>query len=245
VCCLARLVTRRGIGVARLCQYIILNSVLAFLVIWILYRYTEPIFIAAFLGAWPAFIIAVYDRFVNVPILNARDRGVHKDSLQVMDRGGVTWNFLRLSITNSGFAVARNCTAELRVLKRPLIGDQSCPAPYDEPKGLKWSGSNPKEPRSIPSRKGEAIIDVLLDDTTMPHATRSSWHANDTWGPLVCWAATHDVYLMQPVQRSQDAFCQGDYEVEIVVYPENGSPKALRYKLHIDVNWGRVSLIPL
>jgi hypothetical protein len=53
----------------RLWQFIGLNIVLAGLCIPLLYCFVGPIAAAAFLGAWPAFIIAVYDRFVNVPTL--------------------------------------------------------------------------------------------------------------------------------------------------------------------------------
>jgi len=226
----------------RLWQFVGIGTLLAVVIIVVLYYYTQPIFIAAFLCAWPAFVIALYDRFVNVPLISFDKKSVRKDSLQVIDRGGVTWNFLRLSIKNSGFAPAKNCTAELRVLRRPQRNGQSCPAPFDEPKGLKWSGSNPRETRTIPSRKGSAIIDVLLDDTSLTPATRSTWHGANDWSPLSLWAATHDVYMMSPSRRAQDAFCQGDYEIEMTIFPENGSPRSETFKLYIDPDWGRTSL---
>jgi len=226
----------------RLWQFVGIGSGLAIIIIVVLYHFTQPIFIAAFLGAWPAFIIAIYDRFVNVPLISFDKQNIRKDSLQVIDRGGVIWNFLRLSIKNSGFAPAKNCTAELRVLRRPQQSGQSCPAPFDEPKGLKWSGSNPKETRTIPSRKGSAIIDVLLDDTSIALTARSTWRGAKDWGPLTLWIATHDVYMMSPSQRAQDAFCQGNYEVEITIFPVNGAPKSEIFKLYIDPLWSKTSL---
>ena len=226
----------------RLWLFVGIGTGLAVAIIVVLYYFTEKIYLAAFLGAWPAFVIALYDRFVNGPTISFDKKSVRKDSLQVVDRGGVTWKFLRLSIKNSGFAPAQNCTAELKVLKRPKRNGQSCPAPFDEPKGLIWSGSNPRETRTIPSRKGSAIIDVLLDDTSLTPAVRLTWHGATDWGPLSLWAATHDVYSMSPGRRAQDAFCQGDYEIEITVFPENGSPKSERLKLHIDPDWDRTSL---
>jgi hypothetical protein len=226
----------------RLWQFLGIGSGLAIVIVVVLYYFTEKIYLAAFLGAWPAFIIALYDRFVNVPLISFDKSSIRKDSLQVIDKGGVTWNFLRLSIRNSGFAPAKNCTAELKVLTRPQQNGQSCPAPFDEPKGLKWSGSNPREARTIPSRKGSAIIDVFLDDTSLSSAVRSTWHGAKDWGPLNLWAATHDVYLTSPINRAQDAFCQGNYEIEITIYPENGAPKTEKFKLYIDAIWGKTSL---
>jgi len=226
----------------RLWQFVGIGTLLAVIIIVVLYRYTQPIFIAAFLGAWPAFVIALYDRFVNVPLISFEKHTIQKNSLQVVDRGGVTWNFLRLTIRNSGFAPAKNCTAELRILGRPQRNNLHCPAPFDEPKGLKWSGSNPKEPRTIPSRKGSVILDVFLDDASLMSATRSTWHGASEWGPLTLWAATHDVYVMSPGQRAQDAFCQGDYKVEITIFPENGAPKSETFTLHVDSVWDRTSL---
>jgi len=225
----------------RLWQFIGVGIGLAIIIIVVLYRFTQPIFVAAFLGAWPAFVIALYDRFVNVPLIAFERHTVQKISLQVVDRGGVIWNFLRLNIKNSGFAPAKNCTAELRILRRPQQNSQSCPAPFDEPKGLKWAGSNPREARTIPSRKGSAILDVLLDDTSLVPSARG-WHGASDWGSLTLWAATHDVYIMSPSQRAQDAFCQGDYEVEITIFPENGAPKSETFRLHIDSIWDMTSL---
>lgn len=114
----------------RLWQFIGIGSGLAITIIVVLYYFTEPIYVAAFLGAWPVFVIALYDRFVNVPIISFQKHSVQKNSLQVVDRGGVTWNFLRLPAKNSGFAPARSCTAELRVLRRPQRNGQGCPAPF-------------------------------------------------------------------------------------------------------------------
>ena len=228
----------------RLWQFIVLNVVLAASCIPLLYYGVGPIGAAAFLGAWPAFIIAIYDRFVNVPVLeivfDIDKPFIHRPSFKMLPRG-TTWNFLRVLVRNTGFSVARNCTAELRIMKRPQKGDQDCPAPADDPKGLKWAGSNPRELRSIPARRGEAILDVLLDDTTIPTQNRT-WHMAATWGPLIAWAATHSVYTYGPLQRAQDAFCQGDYEVDITIFPENGAPKSRRYTLHVDTNWSNVHL---
>lgn len=228
----------------RLWQFIALNIVLAALCIPLLYYRVGPIGAAAFLGAWPAFIIAIYDRFVNSPILelvfDINKPFLHRPSLEMLPKG-TTWNFLRVLVRNTGFSVARNCTAELRIIKWPKNGNQDCPAPADEPKGLKWAGSNPRELRSIPARRGEAILDVLLNDTGISSQART-WHMADTCGPLIAWAATHDVYALGPLKRAQDAFCQGDYEVDITIFPENGTPKSKKYKLHVDTNWSNVHL---
>lgn len=186
----------------RLWQFVAIGSILAIIIILLLYYFTQPIFIAAFLGAWPAFIIALYDRFVNVPLISFDKKNIRKDSLEVINRNGVIWNFLRLSVNNSGFAPAKNCTAELKVLRRPKRNGRNCPAPFDEPKGLKWSGSNPKETRTIPSRKGSAIIDVLLDDTSITPETRLTWYGAKEWGPLTLWVATNDVYIASPIKKS-------------------------------------------
>lgn len=226
----------------RLWLYVGIGSGLAVAVVVVLYYFTEPIFIAAFLGAWPAFIIALYDRFVNVPLISFDKNSIRKDSLQVIDRGGVVWTFLRLPVKNSGFAPARNCRAELRVLRRPQQNGQSCPAPYDEPKSIKWSGGNPRESYTIPSRRGSAIIDILIDDTSINLVNRSTWHGATDWGPLTLWAGTHEVFAMSPATRSQDAFCQGNYEIEVTIFPENGAPKSENFKLYVDALWGKTSL---
>lgn len=226
----------------RLWQFVGIGTGLAVTIILVLYYFTEPIFVAAFLGAWPAFVIAYYDRFVNVPLISFDKKGIRKDSLQVIDRGGVIWTFLRLPVNNSGFAPARNCTAELKVLRRPQQNNYSCPAPFDEPKALKWSGRNPRESHTIPSRRGSAIIDILVDDTSIAPANRSTWHGAKDWGPLTLWAGTHEVFAMSPATRAQDAFCQGNYEIEVTIFPENGAPKSEIFKLYVDALWGKTSL---
>jgi len=225
----------------RLWQSLVIGTGLAIVVIVVLYRFTEPIYVAAFLGAWPAFVIALYDRFVNVALVTFDKKSIRKDSLQVVDRGGVTWSFLRLPVKNSGFAPARNCTAELRVLRRPQRNGQSCAAPSVETKDLKWSASNPRESRTIPSRRGSAIIDVLIDDTSITPTARS-WHGANDWGPLTLWAGTHEVFSMSPSRRAQDAFCQGDYEIEVTIFPENGAPKPETFTLHVGSDWDSTSL---
>ena len=214
----------------------------AAVVTWVILK--QPIVSAAIIGAWPVFLIAIYDRFVNAPTLqvlfDAQNPDVSRPSLTMLPQRAV-WNFLRVFVRNSGFSVARNCTAELRVLQRPSRGGQVCPTPADEPKGLIWAGKNPGQPCDIP-RKGEAILNVLLDDTSITQAARTGWHLAHIWGPLTAWAATHDVFLLGPLQRAQDAFCQGTYIVEITVFPENGTPKSGRYHLTVNSNWGNVTL---
>ena len=55
-------------------------------------------------------------------------------------------------------------------------------------------------------------------------------------------AGTNEVFAMSPATRFQDAFCQGDYEIEVTVFPENGAPKTETFNLHVDSNWGSTSL---
>lgn len=222
--------------------FIGIGVVLPIVVILVLYRFTEPIYVAAFLGAWPVSAIAFYNHFVNVSLVTFDRRSVWKDSLQMINRGGVTWNFLRLPVENSGFAPARNCTAELRVLRRPGQANQSCPAPSAESKALTWVAPRLEDRHTIPSRGGTAALAIVIDDTSVASTTRSSWHAANAWGPLTLWAGTNEVFAMSPATRAQDAFCQGDYEIEVAVFPENGAPKAETFKLHVDSNWCSVSL---
>jgi hypothetical protein len=220
-----------------------LGSLLAVTIILILYfRTGEPIYIAAFLGAWPAFVVALYQIYVNVPIIEIETKP-QKSTLPIIDRKGVIWSFLTLIIKNSGFAAAKNCTAELSIISRPKQGGHICPAPSDEPKGLKWSGWGIREPRTIAPRKGRVFLDVLIDDTSIPFDGRASWHEANIWGPLMVWAATHEVIASAPGYRFQDAFCIGDYEVEITILPENGSPKSASFILHVDSNWENTQLI--
>ena len=226
----------------RLWLFIGTGVVLPIVVILVLYCYTEPIYVAAFLGAWPVSAIAFYDHFVNVSLVTFNRRSVWKDSLQMINRGGVTWNFLRLPVENSGFAPARNCTAELRVLKRPGQASQSCPAPSAETKVLTWVAPKLEDRHTIPSRRGTATLAIVIDDTSVASTARSSWHAANAWGPLTLWAGTNEVFAMSPATRAQDAFCQGDYEIEVTVFPENGAPKTETFKLHVDSNWGSTSL---
>lgn len=225
----------------RLWQFFGIVIGLAIVVIVVLYYFTEPIFIAAFLGAWPALSIALYDRFVNVALLSFDKNHISKDSLQVIDKGGVTWGFIRLPIKNSGFAPARNCTAELKVSRRGQQNGQDCPVPSFETKRLAWSASNHEESRTIPPRRGSAIIDVLIDDTSI-RQTASLWYGSAEWGPLTIWAGTPEVFAMSPGKRAQDAFCQGDYEIEVTVFPENGAPKSHTFKLHVASDWNMTSL---
>jgi len=221
----------------------LLGSLLAVAIILILYFLArEPIFIAAFLGAWPAFVVALYQLYVNVPIIEI-DSKPEKSTLPVIDRKGVVWSFLRLSIKNSGFAAVKNCTAELSVISRPQQGDRVCYAPSDEPKGLKWSGWGIREPRTIAPRKGRVFLDVLIDDTSVPSKDRYSWHEANIWGPLTVWAATPEANAAGPGYRFQDAFCLGDYEIEITILPENGSPKSASFTLHVDSNWENTQLV--
>lgn len=212
------------------------------LVVAVLYHFTEPIYVAAFLGAWPVSAIAFYDHFVNVSLVACDKRGIWEDSLRMIDREGVTWRFVRLPVKNSGFAPARNCTAELTVLSRPQKNGQSCPAPSSETKALTWVAPRREDRHTIPSREGTAALAIVIDDTSVTNATRSSWHAANAWGPLAVWAGTNEVFAMPPATRAQDAFCQGDYKIKVTVYPENGAPKSDTFKLHVDSDWSKTSL---
>jgi hypothetical protein len=222
-----------------------------YLVTWVLpvAPNLAPLFVSALLGAWPAAAISVYDRIVNVPLLDiyfdSQNVHVHKPSLQVVDRGGTIWNHLRVEVKNSGFAPARDCRAELRVVKRPTLSGQMCPAPSNEPKRIIWSGYYSGEPQTIPSRRGKALLEVLLNDTGIPQKTRMIWHDAKTWGPVIAWVATYDVIKLGPQLRLQDAFCAGTYQIEIDVFPENGTPKGKVYCLQVNSDWDKVSLAPL
>lgn len=214
------------------------------LVFAVLYRFTEPIpiFVAGFLGAWPVAAIAVYDHFVNVSLVTCDKRSIWKDSLQVIDRGGVTWHYLRLPVKNSGFAPARNCTAELKVLRRPQKNGEPCPAPSTETKALTWVAPRREDIHTIPSRRGTAALAIMIDDTSIGPQARSIWDRAKDWGPLTLWAGTNEVFAMSPAQRAQDAFCQGDYKIEVTVFPENGAPKSDTFELHVDSDWSETSL---
>ncbi|MBI2830939.1 MAG: hypothetical protein HYX79_01620 [Chloroflexi bacterium] len=212
------------------------------IVIAVLRLSIEPIYVAAFLGAWPVSAIAVYEHFVNVSLV-AFDKGrIWRDSLQVIDRGGVTWHSLRLPVKNSGFAPARNCTLELRVLKRPKKNGECCPAPSAETKALTWVAPKVEDRHTIPPRGGTATLAIVIDDTSVASTARCLWHGANDWGPLTLWAGTHEVFAMSPATRAQDAFCQGDYEIQVTVLPENGAPKLEKFKLHVDSVWSKTSL---
>ena len=60
----------------RLWQFVVLGSLLALIIILLLNRLNQPILLAAFIGAWPALVIALYDRFVNAPIISI-DKNVY------------------------------------------------------------------------------------------------------------------------------------------------------------------------
>jgi len=227
--------------VKRFRLFMIIGVALPIVIIFVLHRFTEPIYVAAFLGAWPVSAVAFYDHFVNVSAVKFDKQRVWKDSLQMINRGGVTWNFLRLPVENSGFAPAKNCTAELEVTKRPGQASQNCPAPSAEPKALTWVSPKLEDKHTIPSRRGTAALAIVIDDTSVPSTARS-WHAVNDWGPLTLWAGTTEVFAMPPATRTQDAFCQGDYEIKVTVFPENGSPKNETFKLHVDSVWNRTSL---
>jgi len=110
---------------------------------------------------------------------------------------------------------------------RPQKNHSECPAPAREPKGLKWAGSAAFATRNIYPRGGEAIVDVLIVDRTLSRENRMNWGTDadsKNRGPLVAWAATHDVWRDRPENRKQDWFCQGNYEIEITVFAENGRP---------------------
>ncbi|MBI2852927.1 MAG: hypothetical protein HYX84_07500 [Chloroflexi bacterium] len=217
--------------------------VLPIVVILVLYRFTEPIYVAAFLGAWPVSAIAFYNHFVNVSLVSFDKKGIWKDSKKMIDRGGATWHFLRLPVKNTGFAPARNCTLELRVLKRPEKNGESCPAPSPEPKALIWIAPRVEDRHTIPPRGGTAILATVIDDTSVASTARSGV-VDNKWGPLTTWAGTNEVFAMPlgPALRGEDAFYEGDYKIKLTVFPENGASKSETFKLHVDSDWSKTSL---
>lgn len=225
----------------RIWQYVGINTLIAVLCIPALYFSIGDIGIAAFLGAWPAFIIATYDRFVNRPDLsfsyNNKNTIMYKPELQRIDKNGHIWHYLRIVVKNSGMSMAKNCTAELRVKKYPTKDGLICSAPANEPKALLWAGVD-DESRNIPARKGEATLNVLVEDTYVNEQLRMKWADAEKWGPLRLWVANRFVCnVMIPEHRLQDAFCEGDYNIEIIVFPENGKPASQSFKLHIAHEW--------
>lgn len=226
----------------RLRLFIESGIILPFVVIVALYLYTEPIYAAALLGAWPVSAIAFYDRFVNVSLVSFDKKGTWQDSYRVLKREGVTWQYLRLPVKNSGFAPARNCTVALKVLKRPQKNGENCPAPSAETKALTWIAPRVEDRHTIPPRGGTATLAVVIDDTSVTSEARSKL-ADNKWGPLTVWAGTNEVVVtMSPATRGNDAFCKGDYDIEVTVFPENGAPKSETFKLHVDSDWCKTSL---
>jgi hypothetical protein len=128
------------------------------------------------------------------------------------------------------------------VTKRPQKDGDSCLTPSTELKALTWVAPEVKYRHTIPSRRGTATLAIVIDDTSIDCRVRSSWHAANNWGPLILWAGTNEVFTMSPTNRKQDAFCQGDYEIEVTIFPENGAPKTETFKLHVDPDWKRTSL---
>ncbi|MBI4266866.1 MAG: hypothetical protein HY668_00665 [Chloroflexi bacterium] len=224
---------------------IVIEIVLLIVVIAVLNLPINQIYVAAFLGAWPVAAIAFYDRFVNVSLVSFDKKGWWKDSPLVINRGGVTWHYLRLPVKNSGFAPARNCTVELRVLERPQKNGESCPSPSLEPKALIWVAPRVEDRHTIPPRRGTAWLAIVIDDKSIAREARSGAVDNKVykkWGPLTVWAGTNEVFTMSPATRAQDAFRKGDYKIELTVFPENGDPKTEIFKLHVDSDWNKTCL---
>ncbi len=68
----------------RLRLFIGIGIILPIAVIVVFYYRTEPIYVAAFLGAWPAFAIALYNGFVNVPLVTFDKENIRKILSQLL-----------------------------------------------------------------------------------------------------------------------------------------------------------------
>lgn len=136
--------------------------------------------------------------------------------------------YLRVQVENKGGKVAKNCAASLEVVSRP----NRCPAPADEPKGLKWAGRGAFQLMDIYPKGGRAVLDVAFSEQDL----HGSWHMQGKWGPLVAWLATHEASI-EPRLRAQDALCKGEYKVDIIVGVDNGTPAKSSFRLEISEDW--------
>lgn len=149
----------------------------------------NPLLAAAAIGATPVALLAIHQRFVNVPLLElVYDEGendVHYPELKFYEHqdtpvrnvgvvpvpvGFRVVKFVRLVVQNNGAAVATNCLGWVRIARetsqRPQLSGVKCPAPSAEKKRLNWAEAPHQTHltavRSVYASGGQEILNIAF-----------------------------------------------------------------------------------
>ena len=135
--------------------------------------------------------------------------------------------YLRVLVKNTGGGVARNCKANLR-----LVRFESERAPTDDSKALVWEGRLLE--RNIAAKGGSELLHVVFSDSSFDERS-------DNIHALV--SKDENLYpQIRNVIWAQDAFGIGIFEVELTIMSEEGSSVKAMLRINVTKSFKELSM---
>jgi len=187
-----------------------------------------------------------WEKFIEVPeieILYEPDKipDLHRPQYDIFDERGkfARRQYCIVVIRNKGEKVAKNCRASIRRVK----SEEGCFAFSKEPKPLQWQHAQFDQPRDIAPSGMETLLFAFAQENYAVEILAPWCKYEKENAHIRAWAATPRTNSeIQPRWHLQDGFCQGNFEVELTVYVENGKPVSAKFELRISERWSNLQM---
>lgn len=133
---------------------------------------------------------------------------------------------LRIKVKNVGDGIATNCQGRAQYVESP----SGCQGPSKERKPLQWELGGLKQ--TIPPKVGAEVLNCVFSDfrPINVQGVRCALVKNPTESTVVAYIA-HPDNLVRPAPPIKDAFCYGNFIIEIVVICDEGVQETVRFLL--------------
>ncbi len=217
------------------------------------------LFLAAFLISYiilfHAFLYVVQQPLdVKVPVEVAK----RKPTVRSYASWGFIWEhgFLRVEVKNRGIMTAKECTAQVRITRRPVKDDEECKTPspeYNRYVDITWDDG--KTRRTISPGTSAAVNVVFIPLSLNRNFNGIPWDGKEKWGNIIAFIATRDIIgfleergfperaelALRLPDRVQGGLVRGEYEVEVMISPENRESVRKGFRIRID-DWERMDI---
>lgn len=199
------------------------------------------IFLATALSTIAFVSFSVWDRYVESPALeilhDPSDNVNYFPQLTIISYspGGTNVNsrmirFLRVMIQNSGSRTAKRCLARLELIRHMTPGNHTLSR---EAKTLCWV-EVPDLPNIPPKARFPLNVSYSQQGLSYPFEGACS-------GFVRAMIFTKEAFNT-PQIRAQDALCDGEYLVKIMVYSDNAQPVEKRFVISVHADWDRLTM---
>ena len=145
--------------------------------------------------------------------------------------------FLRVQVKNEGKRIATNCKGSITLINCR----NGCTGPSRDRKTLRWEPGVVQQ--TLPPKGGEEMLDVVFSDSTpfVHPGITCGVSQNPQGATFHAYMSTTDSVGVFPA-RGGDAFCEGNFEIEILVRCDEGYHAAARFLVHVSSNYLALSM---